>query len=153
MMGIDPAEVVHLRLVSKRLNYSINLSDYEVSPGNFKELAVSFKRPPKEIAIQYPDVKLSDKESCSACLSTVMFFLKRFKVDMRQYLLDDGMLHLAVGKGITPDMIKKGAVLIGNCTRKAKNSGIFVPGCPPVASQIYRAITGTDPVENEPDVI
>lgn len=153
MMGIDPAEVVHLRLVSERLNFSINLSDYEVSPDNFKEHAVSFKRPPKEIAIEYPDVRLSDKESCSACLSTVMFFLKRFKVDMRQYLLDDGMLHLAIGKGITSDTIKKGAILIGNCTKNAKTSGIFVPGCPPVASQIYRSITGTDPAENEPDVI
>ena len=153
MMGIDPAEVVHLRLVSERMKFSLNLADYEVSPGNFKEFAVPFKRPPKEIAIEYPDVKLCDKESCSACLSTVMFFLKRFKVDMRQYLLDDGIFHLAIGKGITSNTTKKGSILVGNCTRNAKGKGIFVPGCPPVASQIYKAITGNDPAENEPDVI
>ncbi len=152
MMGIDPAEVVHLRLTAERMGFSIHLEDYDISPANFKDFALNFKRPPTEIAIEYPDVKLYDIESCSACLSSVMFFLKRFKTDMSQYLQDDGKLHLAIGKGITCDNVKKGSILIGNCTRKAKEAGIFVPGCPPVATQIYKGITGHDPDENEPDV-
>ena len=152
MMGIDPADVVHLRLTAERMGFSLRPEDYNIQPENFKEYALNFKRPPTEIAIEYPDVQLYDIESCSACLSSTMFFLKRFKTDMSQYLLDDGKLHLAIGKGITGDHIKKGTILIGNCARKAKEAGVFVPGCPPVATQIYRAITGNDPEENEPDV-
>jgi len=152
MMGIDPADVVHLRLTAERMGFSLHPEDYDITPANFREFALNFKRPPTEIAIEYPDVRLYDIESCSACLSTTMFFLKRFKTDMSQYLQDDGKLHLAIGKGITCDNIKKGTILIGNCARKAKEAGVFVPGCPPVATQIYKAITGSDPEENEPDI-
>jgi uncharacterized protein (DUF362 family) len=150
MMGIKPSDIVHLRLIGERLGFSINPDDYDFYPVNFLDYSVVYKNPPKEIAIQYPDVRLLDIESCSACLSTVMLFLKRFKTDMSQYVLDDNFFHLAIGKGVTGDKIKKGTILIGNCTKNSKECGIFVPGCPPVASQIYKAITGNDPEENEP---
>jgi hypothetical protein len=152
MMGINPVEVEHLKLISERMGFSINPKDYDISPDNFSDYKKIFRQPPKEVTVEYPDVKLYDDESCSACLSTVMLFLKRFKNDMTPYLLDDNLFHLAIGKGINKNNIKDGTVLIGNCTCKAKGKGIFVPGCPPVASQIYNAITGFDPEENEPDI-
>lgn len=151
MMGLNPLDVPHLKLVSERMGYSIDPEKYDVFPKNFKNHIKKYKKPPKEISIEYPDVVLCDKESCSACLSTVMFFLKRFKADMSQYLLDDTKLHLAIGKGISEDDIKNGTILIGNCTRNVMNKGIFIPGCPPVPTRIYKAIVGKEPDENEPE--
>lgn len=152
MMGRDSKEVGHLRIISERLNISLDPKDYDISPIDFEKHSVKFRLPPKNIAIEYPDVVLYDKESCSACLSTVMFFLKRFKNDMSQYLLEDNKLHLAIGKGVKEEDIPVGTVCIGNCARSASAKGIFVPGCPPVPTQIYKAITGVDPDENEPEI-
>jgi uncharacterized protein (DUF362 family) len=152
IMGQDPSKISHLKIISERMNFSIDPKSYNVSPCNFKDFIINYKSPPKEISIEYPDIVLCDKESCSACLSTVMFFLKRFKTDMRQYLTDDAKLQLAIGKGLSEDEINDGAILIGNCTKNIIKKGIFVPGCPPVPTRIYKAITGKEPDENEPNI-
>jgi uncharacterized protein (DUF362 family) len=152
MMGLDPREIPHLRLISERLDLSIEPDNYDVVPDNYKNYLTKYKKPPQEISIEYPDVVLCDKESCSACLSTVMFFLKRFKTDMSQYLSDDNKLRLAIGKGLTEKDINDGTILIGNCTSNFSKKGIFIPGCPPVPTRIYKAITGKEPDENEPEI-
>ena len=152
MMGQNPLDIPHLRLISERMGFSIDLKSYNISPKNYKNFIIEYKNPPKEISIEYPDVALCDKESCSACLSTVMFFLKRFKMDMSQYLSDDKKLHLAIGKGLSDNDIKDATILIGNCTRSFSKKGIFIPGCPPVPTRIYKAIIGKEPDENEPEI-
>ena len=150
LMGIDPVTIPHLRLVSKRNKLSLKLSSYSVFPADFEKFIYPFKRPPENITVEYENVVVYDCESCSSCLSTLMFFLKRFKDDMSPYLLDDGKFHIAIGKGIKNT--KKGTVFLGNCTRNMKDHGIYVPGCPPVPTRIYEAITGREPKENEPEV-
>jgi uncharacterized protein (DUF362 family) len=150
MMGQDPHQIDHLRLISERLNISINPVDYQVQPVNYLEHQALFKKPPQNIAIEYPDVKLCDRESCSACLSTVMLFLKRFKSDMSQYLNKNEILSLAIGKGISAEELEDHTIFIGNCARNHSHKGIFVPGCPPVPTRIYKAITGKEPEKNEP---
>ena len=152
MMGQNPQEIPHLRLISERLNLSIEPDFYNVSPDNYRKYITKYKKPPQEISIEYPDVILCDKESCSACLSTVMFFLKRFKSDMSQYLSEDKKIRLAIGKGLSEKDIKDTTILIGNCTRNFSKNGIFIPGCPPVPTRIYKAIAGKEPDENEPEI-
>jgi len=150
LMGIDPSSIPHLKLISERNNLSIDLSSYSVYPENFQQFIHPYKEPPTNISIEYEDVVVYDCESCSSCLSTVMLFLKRFKNSMGPYSLDDGKLHIAIGKGL--NHTKHGTVFVGNCARNMKDNGIFVPGCPPVATRIFEAITGKEPNENEPEI-
>lgn len=150
LMGIEPNTISHLRIICERLDFSINPAHYNVIPQNYSSNIVNFRRPPKEISIDYPNVVVYDCESCSSCLSTLMLFLRRFKDDMSPYFLDDGNFHIGIGKGI--ENAKEGTVFVGNCTRKKMVDGIWVPGCPPVPTSIYEAITGHQPEENEPDV-
>ncbi|MBN2531423.1 MAG: DUF362 domain-containing protein [Spirochaetales bacterium] len=154
MMGIDPREIPHLAIISERMGIPLDPAFYEVCGerrDDYKDYIVPYARPPVSISIKYPDIKVYDCDSCSACQSTVMLFLKRFKDDMSQYLLDDGMFHIGIGKGLD-GKIKKGTVLIGNCTKAMKEFGLYIPGCPPVPTRIYKAITGKEPLENEPEV-
>jgi uncharacterized protein (DUF362 family) len=151
LMGIDAQEVPHLRLVAERNKLSIKEEDYLVIPDNYIRFKKEYKRPPKSISVEYDNVVVYDKGSCSSCLSTLMLFLRRFKDDMSQYLLDDNKFHIAIGKGVDKHT-KKGTVYIGNCTRHMKDNGIYVKGCPPVPTRIYEAIVGREPEENEPEV-
>jgi uncharacterized protein (DUF362 family) len=150
LMGIDPASIPHLNLISIRNKLPIDLASYAVYPADFQQFVHPYKRPPENISVEYEDVVVYDCESCSSCLSTLMLFLKRFKDDMSPYLLDDGKFHIAIGKGV--NNTKVGTVFLGNCTKNSKDNGIYVPGCPPVPTRIYEAITGKEPFENEPEV-
>lgn len=151
LMGIDANTIPHLNLISKRNKLSLDDGSFQTIPEDFSEYVTVYKRPPENISIQYDDIVVYDKESCSSCLSTLMLFLRRFRGDMGQYLLDDGKFHVAIGKGVDHHS-KKGTVYVGNCTRHMKERGVFVKGCPPVPTRIYEAIAGVEPEENEPEV-
>ena len=80
-----------------------------------------------------------DHSSCSACQSTLLLFLMRYKERLFDYFPSQDKIHIAIGKGHTE--VPEGTLLIGNCTSHQRNQGIFVPGCPPVGSQIFAAIS------------
>jgi hypothetical protein len=154
MMGLEPEKIVHLRLVAERLHLALDPAAYTLcgeQSRNYRQHITVYAKPPSNISLEYPHIKVYDCESCSACLSTVMLFLKRFKDDMTGHLHDDGFFYVGIGRGLD-ETIKQGTVLIGNCTRKVKHRGRFIPGCPPVPSRIYEEITGQEPEENEPEV-
>jgi uncharacterized protein (DUF362 family) len=154
MMGLSPKEIPHLVIAAERLGSSIDPLAYDVTVQDGEDYAkhiVQYARPPKNISIKYPNVVVYDCDSCSACQSTVMLFLKRFTEDMTQYFFDDGKFYIGLGKSLPAD-IKNGTILIGNCTKNRREQGLFVPGCPPVPTRIYEAITGKEPDENEPEV-
>ncbi len=147
LMGLDAEEVPHLKIISERNKLSIRVEDYEVVSENYEKFIHPYHKPPTEISIQFPGVEVQDIDSCSSCLSTLMMFLKRFGEDMSQYALCDGKFHIAIGKGITKAM--DGSVFVGNCTRHMKDKGVYVKGCPPVATRIYEAIVHHEPDKNE----
>jgi uncharacterized protein (DUF362 family) len=148
LMGFALDEVIHLKLIRDRGNLS--LAGVSVEPEDYLKLARVYKRSPDKLDVEFPNIVLHDENSCSACLSTTLLFLKRFADELGDYVLPDGKLHLAIGKDIHD--FPEGTILIGNCTHKHKDRGVFVSGCPPVASRIYKAITGVEPGTNEPEV-
>jgi uncharacterized protein (DUF362 family) len=150
LMGLKPGEIPYLRLISERMGLSLDPSDYIPVPEDYNEYIVPFRVPPTNISLEFENVRIYDKESCSACVSTLMLFLRRFKEDMTPYVLHDGKFHIAIGKGVHDAVV--GTVFVGNCTRFMKDKGIVVKGCPPVPTRIYEAITGREPDENEPEV-
>lgn len=150
LMGIDPEEVPHLRLISERQGFKLKPDAYEVIPADLSDFVHPYKRPPTDISLEFEDMQIYDKESCSACLSTLMLFLRRFGHDMRQYVLHDGRFHIAIGKGAHE--APEGTLFVGNCTRFYREKGVVVKGCPPVPTRIYEAVTGREPDENEPEV-
>jgi Ni,Fe-hydrogenase III small subunit len=49
--------------------------------------------------------------------------------------------QIALGKKIDPGKILKNhCILLGNCTSKLKEWGIFLEGCPPIPSDILKAL-------------
>jgi len=135
LMGFDPIAIPHLRLAAERAGRKLNLDEINISPSNWKDLVNSFERSPKEISIEFPDVEILDKESCSACQSTLLLFLKRYYNEIGDYL----PAKFAIGKGHEP--LEDGVFCIGNCTIKSKGGNLVVKGCPPVASDILNFIT------------
>ena len=138
LMGFDPGEIPHLRLCREFGVGEIDLDQIDVDPPDFLKWETPFEPPPARISISYPDVVVYDRGACSACLSTLLVFLQGQRDFLDEYRLQDDKFHVAIGKYLQD--FPEGTVLLGNCTQKFRDRGIFIQGCPPVSSQILEAL-------------
>jgi uncharacterized protein (DUF362 family) len=144
LMGTSAAEIPHLRIGGERGTGIIDLDKIDVTPENWTDYADAFAKPPSDLSVEFPDINIMDNNSCSACQSTLLLFLKRYKDELKEYLPGD--TNIAIGAG--HDEMPIGSLCIGNCIKKEfRDSGIFIPGCPPVGSEILSAVTGEPSVD------
>jgi uncharacterized protein (DUF362 family) len=134
IMGISACDVPHLRMGAERGYGVIDPDSIDVSPGNWKDVRNPFAQPPEKLSIEFSGFNILDEQSCSACQSTLLMFLRRYGKQLREKASDDNDITVAIGKG--HEDLPDGTLCIGNCTAMHKNRGIFVSGCPPVASEI-----------------
>jgi uncharacterized protein (DUF362 family) len=138
LMGTAAEHVPHLRLGAARGCGVIDLDRLAVTPGDWRDAVSPFAAPPENLTIEFPNVAVIDHNSCSACQSTLLLFLARYKDRILDYFPSQGAMHVAIGKLDTEP--PQGTLLIGNCTAQHRQKGIFVAGCPPVGSQILAAL-------------
>jgi uncharacterized protein (DUF362 family) len=147
LMGTSAATIPHLAIGAERGYGVIDLDRIDVEPKDWRDSVTPFEPPPAKIDINFPNVTILDENSCSACQSTLMLFLKRYGDEVLDYLPKGRELLMAIGKGHTE--LADGTICIGNCTMKHKDAGTFIKGCPPVGSAILSAITGKESVDVE----
>ena len=138
LMGIDASSVPHLRIGAARGYGTLDLDRVDVTPGNWRDGVRPFARPPENLTIAFPNITVLDQSSCSACQSTLLLFLTQHRDRIFDYFPGDESIHIAIGKGHAD--VPDGTLLVGNCTAEHRGKGIFVPGCPPVGSQILAAV-------------
>ncbi len=146
LMGIAPATVPHLRIAAERGYGSLDCGAYLITTPDWQSLTQPFAAVPQNLSMQFPGATILDEQSCSACQSTVLLFMKRYGDQLGEYFPGGKPVTIAIGKGhkgVPPDTI-----CVGNCTRRFKDAGTFVSGCPPVASSILGAI---EKQKNNPD--
>jgi uncharacterized protein (DUF362 family) len=136
IMGISTHDVPHLRMGAQRGYGVIDLDSIDVTPQNWKEVQNTFALPPDKLSLEFSGFNLLDQQSCSACQSTLLMFLKRYGKQLRDNTSDDKDINIAIGKGHAD--LPSGCLCVGNCTAEHKDCGIFVSGCPPVASEILK---------------
>jgi uncharacterized protein (DUF362 family) len=140
LMGLNPETIPHLKLSAKKGLGEVRWRRISVEPKDYLKWVSPFALPPSQLSIPYPDVVVYDEGSCSACLSTLLIFLNEYHSRLTDYHLPDRKIHIGIGKNL--NNCPKGTLLIGNCTSKMKRRGIFVQGCPPVASHIWKTLSG-----------
>ncbi|MCX7933749.1 MAG: DUF362 domain-containing protein [Planctomycetota bacterium] len=141
LIGVDPQQVVHLRLAAERGCGTLDIACLAISPADWLSRRVIFAPPPSDLSLDFPRVSVLDRNSCSACQSTLLLFLRRYGEQVFDYFPDRSALTFVIGKG-NNDAAPAGAICIGNCAAQPGKRGIFVPGCPPVVSEILTAVSG-----------
>lgn len=134
IMGIDPKDVPHLRIAAERGYGSIDPDSFSAVNPEWGSLRSPFAPVPYNLTMQFPGVTILDEQSCSACQSTVMLFLKRYADQLGEYFPGNKKITIAIGKG--HEGVPPNTVCVGNCIRRFRDTGVHVPGCPPVASTI-----------------
>ncbi len=146
LMGTDAHAIPHLRMGGQRGYGVVDLAHITVTPDHWHEWISPLAPPPENLTIEFPNITVHDNRSCSACQSTLLLFLKRYKDRLFDYFPSQEVIDIAIGSGHTD--LPEGTLCLGNCTANCKGVGIFVPGCPPVGSQILTAVSGK-PVEED----
>jgi len=147
LMGTNPEAVPHLRMGAERGYGVIDLGRIAVTPEEWHQWAAAFVPPPEDLSLEFPNIDIVDKNSCSACQSTLFLFLKRYGDCLSDYFPPDTSIRIAIGKGHVE--VPDGTLCIGNCTARHRGNGIFIRGCPPVSSQILTAISGKPSVDSK----
>ncbi len=132
LMGISAQTIPHLCLGAARGCGVIDLEKMQVSPETWRDATVPFVLPPKNLSLEFPNVTILDNKSCSACQSSLLLFLKKYGEQL--FDAERDKTPIAIGKG--HESLPPGTLCIGNCTARFKEGRPFVPGCPPVVSQI-----------------
>lgn len=147
LMGIKADDVPYLKMGAERGYGTIDLEKIDVLPVDWKKWISPFDTPPSNLSIEFPDVTILDKNSCSACQSTLLLFLRRYRDIIFEYFPPGVKPVFAIGKG--HDDVPEGTLCIGNCAAKNRSKGKFVPGCPPVGSEILSTITGQPAIDTQ----
>lgn len=134
LMGIAAAEVPHLRMGAERGYGIIDFGRIDVMPEHWRQGRKPFVPPPASLSIEFPNVQVFDKQSCSACQASLLLFLRQYGGRLFAGKDRRERIPIAIGKG--HDSLPPGTLCIGNCTAPLKKGNPFVPGCPPVASEI-----------------
>ncbi|MFP4037865.1 MAG: DUF362 domain-containing protein [Desulfobacteraceae bacterium] len=138
LIGFDPADVSHLMLTAVKQGRSLSLEQLDVDLELLSRLRTPIRPAvPEDISSAYPCFVLTSRNACSACDSTAMAFLKRYGEEYK----GDGKIQIAMGKGVLGgDIHCEHCILLGNCTAGLRDKGTFIQGCPPIASDVKKAL-------------
>lgn len=139
LMGTNAENIPHLAISANRGYGTIDLNKINVTPENWETWALAFDPPPENLAIDFPNVRIMDENSCSACQSTLLLLLKSHGEQIMRRFPKNNTLNIAIGKG--HEILPPNTLCIGNCTSNHRKKGIFVKGCPPVGSEILKTIS------------
>ena len=143
LMGISAAQVPHLQIGAARGYGVIDLDKIKISPDNWRDFASPFVRPPENLSIEFAGFNVLDSQSCSACQSTVLLLLRNHGSEMLEAADGSKDINIAIGKG--HKQLGADTLCVGNCTAMHKSLCQYVPGCPPVASEIMKKfLDGTE---------
>lgn len=147
LMGLRAEDVPYLRCGAERGYGIIDVERILVTPPHWRDWIEPFLPPPVNLAMEYPGINILDRNSCSACQSTLFLFLKRYWEDIGKYFPAGNLISFAIGKG--HQKVPPGTVCIGNCMAMHRSHGIFIPGCPPVGSEILHGLSGQPAIDGK----
>jgi len=137
-MGFKGEEIPHLHLAALKRGGKPDFDNLELDRGLFAVHRSPFKLAVAEnISGEHPEFAFSTGETCRACEATAMVFLKYHGEKYKGI----ETVHIAMGRGAEPkEIARKRCIVLGNCTARLREMGIFLEGCPPIPSDILNAL-------------
>ncbi|MCK9357406.1 MAG: DUF362 domain-containing protein [Dehalococcoidia bacterium] len=144
IMGVNQAEVGHLREYAELVGSSLRLEDVDVRGRAAMEGIRPFERGPafdglfQRTGVTGLSVRPPGVETCSGCTQAMWSALVALCSDNRNAKLDG--VELCCGPTAQPTGAARKALLLGDCAIRANptvTNAIAVPGCPPSVRDMY----------------
>jgi len=132
VMGIDPLEIEYVRLAFEQGLGCADLPRIEVVGLGIEEVRRPFKRLKLDFrAYREKGIEIYEKGACSGCRNTMQAFIADYMEGRGRLSLLDGYTLIFGQQVKIPDKFEGKLVNIGLCTRKFREKGEYIPGCPP----------------------
>jgi uncharacterized protein (DUF362 family) len=138
VMGFDPKQQKDTVLAEKHGIGTMDLNKIQVVGEKITNVRKKFKTPGEALRsiLKLDDFTiLSDERACTGCRAMMSFFLR--KVYEKGRLNEIKQYTFVMGKHDSlPELDQKKTVLIGVCTEQYRDWGRYIPGCPPISSEV-----------------
>ncbi len=132
VMGIAPLKIEYVKLAFEQGLGCADLSRIQVLGLDIEKV----KRPFKQMKLDFEfwrkkGIEIYEKGACSGCRNTVAALIVNLEKNKDELKLLKGYT-LTFGQNVKlPDKYEGRLVNIGLCTRKFREKGEYIPGCPP----------------------
>jgi uncharacterized protein (DUF362 family) len=144
IMGIDPAQIDHVQLAAQQGLGISDLSNIEVVGMSIE----SVRRPFEVLHVDYAKyenelgIEIHESGACSGCRKVMNTLLNNHLKGNYDVLKNRTLIFGQTVK--IPHRIKGKLLNFGSCTKKYKNRGEYIPGCPPMQEHVLEYF-GMDP--------
>ncbi|HHF98941.1 MAG TPA: DUF362 domain-containing protein [Candidatus Aerophobetes bacterium] len=131
VMGIDPMEIEYVKLAEKEGLGCADLSKIEIVGERLESIIRPFKRIKLDFKkYEEKGVFILERGACSGCRHNMESIISNLEREGKLGYLKG--FHIVFGQLTRmPEKVRGKLVFIGLCTRKFKNKGYYIPGCPP----------------------
>ena len=131
VMGIDPVEIEYVKLAEKEGLGCADLSKIEIVGERLESIIRPFRRIKLDFKkYEEKGVFILERGACSGCRHNMESIISNLEREGKLGYLKG--FHIVFGQlARMPEKVKGKLVFIGLCTRKFKNKGYYIPGCPP----------------------
>lgn len=151
MVGLDLDKVTYFKAARDRGLGNFGEKKIEIRGKQIKEVFQQMWLPYLGGLGQWPEYKFYAKNACSSCMGVTACTMEVLKA-MGEYDKNSGItIVIGPNKEIPQGIPPKNLILMGDCTKKFRSQGIFVPGCPPGEPHLQWAIV--DRVNITPELL
>lgn len=131
VMGIDPGEIEYIQLAAEQGLGCTDISQIEVVGLSIDQVKRPFKRIQLDFeAYRKKGIQIYEAGACSGCRHVIQALLINLEKKSELGLLKDYTLIFGQTVKI-PKEVKGKLLCFGLCTKKYRNQGEYIPGCPP----------------------
>lgn len=140
LMGMPLEDVGHINLISKARG--VSYEQIRVEPADYMKYAKKFATASDaRLGLACDKLVMEDESACSACHAALIQFLR---YHTHEFENGENTYTIFAGKDIKREDILNAEhpCLVGNCTAKFKDLAPFCKGCPPIPSEVTKALKG-----------
>ncbi len=158
IMGMSLNEVKHLE-IAEEIGLQPSPMDAHLLGDPISSVSRLFKSPPKSLDELYPGIRIVSGRACSGCVGSLSVSLQRMKDAGELDILEEklGSVTIAVGPGAeVPKDAGGNLLIVGNCLKRHRSKGWFVPGCSPqgwFVRDVLRVMMGLEPLFASPSLM
>ncbi|MFC2043959.1 DUF362 domain-containing protein [Chloroflexota bacterium] len=150
MVGLDVDKVTYFKPARERGLGNFRERNIEVRGRKIEEVFKQLWLPYLGGFEQWPEYRIHAQNACSSCQSLAAYTMESLKA-LGEYERNAEISIVLGPIRVLPkevqEVLPRNLILMGDCTKKYRNQGIFVPGCPPGEPLTYWSII--DRVDSE----
>lgn len=148
LTGINPDEVSYFKVASEVGLGAATDEQIEVIGEKVEDHAINMWVPYLAGMDSWPEYTILHENACSSCQALLALNMETLKAIGEYDKNTDAVIVVGRKNSIPEDIPKKSLILHGNCTRKWKDRGLWIDGCPPGEGGLVNTIVDREPMND-----